>query len=367
MRSDWGYRQAYLSVPGEVYSPETLSCPVDGLKERFERSKPIVQRVSDPGFGVAHPMFFPAGRLLARFACHGAVHGHCRNAKGVAQAPPPAPAPPPATRPGHGRGRDHGAAPGGQAEGIHRPGHVEHLPETEVTTRRIQRASDGRQYPRAGPCLAGGLRSAGLPAPRRSSRLSAAIRDRLDALVAIDGDQPHSPPAPHKGHPVEPIGWWHEATVRETGTDRGERTASADRVRRMAAHAVTSLWCASRTRRGATPLDRSLSLDDMPTQGRSATPSTGSFTVTAGSAPCCWIPTSAIPSCGPDCCWPCRRPSRSRTNSDLVHSDAERPQGALREDRRAARRTEPVHRAVSGQDEVRWVKLFFVECYLAHS
>ncbi len=39
-------------------------------------------------------MFFPAGRLLARFACHGAVHGHCRNAKGAVQAPPPAPAPP---------------------------------------------------------------------------------------------------------------------------------------------------------------------------------------------------------------------------------------------------------------------------------
>ena len=48
--------------------------------------------------------------------------------------------------------------------------------------------------------------------------------------------------------------------------DRGERTASADRVQdgRMAAHAVTSLWCASCTRRGATPLDRSSSLDDMP-------------------------------------------------------------------------------------------------------
>ena len=94
--------RAELGVPSGVplcagagdSSPETLSCPVDSLKERFERSKSIVQRVSDPGSGVAHPMFFPAGRLLARFACHGAVHGHCRNAKGAVQAPPPAPAPP---------------------------------------------------------------------------------------------------------------------------------------------------------------------------------------------------------------------------------------------------------------------------------
>ena len=47
---------------------------------------------------------------------------------------------------------------------------------------------------------------------------------------------------------------------------------------------------------------------------RNATPSTVSFTATTGSARCCSIRTSATPSCGPDCCQPCRRPSCAKTS-----------------------------------------------------
>ena len=73
-------------------------------------------------------------------------------------------------------------------------------------------------------------------------------------------------------------------------------------------HAVTSLWCeASRDTAPPKLLARRHA------QGRNVTPSIGSFTFTAGSAACCWIPTSAIPSCGPDCGWQCRRRSGART------------------------------------------------------
>ena len=52
---------------------------------------------------------------------------------------------------------------------------------------------------------------------------------------------------------------------------------------------------------------------------RNATPSTGSFTATTSSARCCSILTLATPSCGPDCCQPCRRPSCARSQSDLAN------------------------------------------------
>ena len=93
---------------------------------------------------------------------------------------------------------------------------------------------------------------------RMAERLSAPMRDRLDALIAVDDDQPHSPLEPHQGQLVEPVSRGHEAAAGEAGTDRGDRhagsrrglgqrqlpadpvphsvrTASADRVRRMAA------------------------------------------------------------------------------------------------------------------------------------
>ena len=80
---------------------------------------------------------------------------------------------------------------------------------------------------------------------------------------------------PHQGQLVEPVGRGHEAAAGEAGTDRGDRraghrrelgqrqlqrilfhsvrTASADRVRRMAApRRHLALVCASCTRRGAT-------------------------------------------------------------------------------------------------------------------
>ena len=46
---------------------------------------------------------------------------------------------------------------------------------------------------------------------RMAERLSAPMRDRLDALIAVGADHPHSPLHQIKGQLVEPVGRWHEA------------------------------------------------------------------------------------------------------------------------------------------------------------
>ena len=85
---------------------------------------------------------------------------------------------------------------------------------------------------------------------------------------------------------------------------------------------------------------------------RSAKPSTGSFTATTGSARCCSIPTSATTSAGPAAVDRARG-AAARGPVRPGELDAGRPEGPLRADGRAARRAEPVRRAVSEQDEVR--------------
>ena len=107
-----------------------------------------------------------------------------------------------------------------------------------------------------------------------------------------------------------------------------ERTASADRVRRMAApRRHLALVCflhqawrdtldqAVEMYGKLLDLNRKLveaRLDDMLKAQRR--PSTGSFTATASSARCCSIPTSATTSCGSGCCQPCPRRSCARAS-----------------------------------------------------
>ena len=159
---------------------------------------------------------------------------------------------------------------------------------------------------------------------RMAERLSAPMREGLDALVAVDDDQPHSPLNRIKASSSNPsVGGMKrllarleliEATgVLGVNVDWGQRQLPADpvpqrgnRVSRPGCagwrpHAVTSRWCASCTRRGATrstkPSTCTASSSTSTTcSRRNARPSTGSFTATASSARCCSIPTSATTS-----------------------------------------------------------------------
>ena len=56
---------------------------------------------------------------------------------------------------------------------------------------------------------------------RMDERLSAPIREGLDALVAVDDDQPHSPLNRNQGELVEPVGRQHEAAAGEAGAPTG--------------------------------------------------------------------------------------------------------------------------------------------------
>ena len=143
--------------------------------------------------------------------------------------------------------RSHGLAAGAGALLAPRYAHVL-APADSV----VRRAVGAARHPSAGAADAAHGRA-----------LSAPFRDRLDAQVAVDDDQPHSPPAPHQGQPVEPIGWWHEAAAREAGMIEESGLRQPTGYVGWRPHA-TSLWCGSCIRRGATPFDRSFSLDDMP-------------------------------------------------------------------------------------------------------
>ena len=186
---------------------------------------------------------------------------------------------------------------------------------------------------------------------RMAERLSAPMRDRLDALVAVGDDQPHSPLHGIKTGTSSPsVGGMKRLRTRLESIEatgvldidvswvngnyqrilfHSVRTASADRVREMAAPRrhlalVCFLYQAWRDTLDQAVdmygklLDRNRKrvedrLDDM-LKRRSATPSTGSFSATAGSVPCCSIPTSSTTGCGPDCCPSCRRSSCARTS-----------------------------------------------------
>ena len=69
---------------------------------------------------------------------------------------------------------------------------------------------------------------------RLAERLSAPMRDRLDALIAVDDDQPHSPLNRIKASPPNPSVGGHEAAAGEAGTGSrrglGQRQLPADPV-----------------------------------------------------------------------------------------------------------------------------------------
>ena len=110
---------------------------------------------------------------------------------------------------------------------------------------------------------------------RMAERLSAPMREGLDALVAVDDDQPHSPLNRIKASSSNPSVGGHEAAAGEAETDRGDRGAGsrrrlgqrqlpadpvsqrANRVSRPGAQdggptPAPGPGCASCTRRGAT-------------------------------------------------------------------------------------------------------------------
>ena len=147
-----------------------------------------------------------------------------------------------------------------------------------------------------------------------AERLSASMRDRLDALVAVGDDDPHSPLHRIKTGSSNPsVGGMKRLLARlevieatgvleiDVGWVNGNyqgilfhsvRTASADRgARDGGPRAGTSRWCASCTataswsRRASTTCSR-----------RNVKPSTGSFTATASSARCCSIVAPASPA-----------------------------------------------------------------------
>ena len=167
---------------------------------------------------------------------------------------------------------------------------------------------------------------------RIAERLSAAMRDRLDALVDVGDDDPHSPLHRIKTGSSNPsVGGMKRLLARlelieatgvleiDMGWVNGNyqrilfhsvRTVSADRVARWLPRAGTSHWCASCTRRGGTRSTRPSTCTASSSTAtaswskpasttcsrRNARPSTGSFTATASSARCCSIPTSATTS-----------------------------------------------------------------------
>ena len=186
---------------------------------------------------------------------------------------------------------------------------------------------------------------------RMAERLSAPMRDRLDALIAVDDDQPHSPLHHIKASSSSPsVGGMKRLLARlelieatgvleiDVGWVNGNyqrilfhsvRTASADRVRRMAAPrrhlalvcflhqawrdtrstctASSSTAIASWSKTASTTCTASSSTviasgsktASTTCSRRNATPSTGSFTAVNGSARCCSsrsIPTAAMPS-----------------------------------------------------------------------
>ena len=226
---------------------------------------------------------------------------------------------------------------------------------------------------------------------RMAERLSAPMRDRLDALIAVDDDQPHSPLNRIKASSSSPsVGGMKRLLARlelieatgVLGVDVGwvngnyqrilfhsVRTASADRVRRMAAprrHLALVCFLHQAWRDTldqavdmctAKLLDRNRKrvedrLDDMLKAQRHAVDRIVQQLPPAR-RPCYSIPTSATTSCGPECCRPCRRRRLHEDQSDLANWTRGDRSGPLRADRRAARRAEPVRRAVSEQDEVR--------------
>ena len=224
---------------------------------------------------------------------------------------------------------------------------------------------------------------------RMAERLSAPIREGLDALVAVDDDQPHLPLNRIKASSSNPsVGGMKRLLARlelieatgVLGVDVGwvngnyqrilfhtVRTASADRVRRMAGprrHLALVCFLHQAWRDTLDQavdmygklLDRNRKLvearlDDMLKSQRQAVdrivhryrrlgavlldPDVGDDELRARLL-------STVPEA-----------QLLEDQSDLAELDAGRPEGPLRADRRAARRAEPVRRAVPEQDEVR--------------
>ena len=125
------------------------------------------------------------------------------------------------------------------------------------------------------------------------------------------------------------------------------RTASADRVREMAAPRRHLALVCFLHQAWRDTLDQAVDMygklldrNRKRVDERHATPSTGSFNATAGSAPCCSIPTSATTSCAPDCCPSCRRRSCARTSPTwrAGREATERPASSRRPSRARERR-----------------------------
>ena len=193
---------------------------------------------------------------------------------------------------------------------------------------------------------------------RMAERLSAPMRDRLDALLAVDDDLSHSPLNPIKASSSKPsvggmkrllaslelieatgvlevhVGWVNGNYQRILF--HSVRTASANRLRRMrptpspragvfpapdvSRHARPS----RRYVRQAPPPQPQAGRGPAPTtcSQRNATPSTGSFTVTASSARCCSTPTSATTSCA--ACRPLRRRGPRQRLAAVEHALGQR-------------------------------------------
>ena len=175
------------------------------------------------------------------------------------------------------------------------------------------------------------------------------MRDGLDALIAVDDDQPHSPLNRIKASSSSPsVGGMKRLLARlelieatgVLGVDVGwvngnyqrilfhsVRTASADRVRRMAAprrHLALVCFLHQAWRDTLDQavdmygklLDRNRKLvetrlDDMLKAQRHAVDRIVQRYRRLGAV---LLPTSATTSCGPDCCRPCRRRSCTRTS-----------------------------------------------------
>ena len=103
--------------------------------------------------------------------------------------------------------RPHGVPAGGGRGGWLRDEHV--LAPADSVLRRVVGAA--RHKARA------------MLTQRRAERLSAPMRDRLDELVAVGDDQPHSPLHDIKTGTSSPSGRWHETASGAAGIDRGDR------------------------------------------------------------------------------------------------------------------------------------------------
>ena len=222
-----------------------------------------------------------------------------------------------------------------------------------------------------------------------AERLSASMRERLDALVAVGDDDPHSPLHHIKTGSSNPsVGGMKRLLARlevieatgvleiDVGWVNGNyqrilfhsvRTASADRVREMAAprrHLALVCFLHQAVARHARPGRRHVRQAPRPqSQAGRGPPRQHAQGATPGRRP----DRPPLPPTRRGAARP-RRRRRGVAGPAAVNRargaaargpvrpgelDAGRPEGPLRADGRAARRAEPVRRTVSEQDEVR--------------